>query len=52
MEPVKTTGEEPRDGFIPTTTTRLKLTGVRPQIWWTSTEGNASSEYFNDRLTG
>lgn len=39
-----------KDGFIPTTTTRLKLTGVRPQIWWTSTEGNASSEYFNDRL--
>ena len=23
---------------------------MRPQIWWTSTEGNASSEYFNDRL--
>ncbi|PLS24347.1 hypothetical protein BLI708_06645 [Bifidobacterium imperatoris] len=39
-----------KDGFIPTTTTRLKLTGVRPQIWWTSTEGNGNSEYFNDRL--
>ena len=39
-----------KDGFIPTTTTRLKLTGVRPQIWWTSTEGNGGSEYLNDRL--
>lgn len=39
-----------KDGFIPTTTTRLKLTGVRPQIWWTSTEGNTNSEYFNARL--
>lgn len=38
------------DAFIPTTTTRLKLTGVRPQIWWTSTEGNAGSGYFNRRL--
>ena len=39
-----------KDAFIPTTTTRLKLTGVRPQMWWTSTEGNASSEYFNGLL--
>ncbi len=46
MEQAKTL----KAAFIPTTTTRMKLTGVRPQIWWTSTEGNAKSEYFNHTL--
>lgn len=38
------------DGFIPTMTTRLKRTGVQPQIWVCSTEGTSESEFFNDRL--
>ena len=38
------------DGFIPTTTTRMRATGVRPQLWITSTEGTAESEYYNALL--
>lgn len=35
------------DAFGPTMNTRLAVTGVRPQIWWVSTEGTADSEAFN-----
>lgn len=38
------------DAFLPTTTTRLKLTGVQPQIWITSTEGDTSSVWFNELI--
>lgn len=44
------TGNTILDGFIPTTTTRLKATGVLPQLWITSTEGTAESTFFNKRL--
>lgn len=33
------------DGFLPTTTTRLKLTGVRPRLTFCSTEGTAESTF-------
>ena len=36
--------------ITPTTTTRRKLTGQRPQKWIMSTEGTRESEYFNDLL--
>ncbi|WEV67963.1 hypothetical protein OZX72_02990 [Bifidobacterium sp. ESL0769] len=39
-----------KDGFLPTTATRFKRTGVRPQIWYTSTEGDQHSEFLNDLL--
>lgn len=38
------------DGFLPTTTTRLKLTGVRPRLTFCSTEGTAESTFFNPKL--
>ena len=38
------------DGFMPTMATRLKATGVQPQLWITSTEGTAESTFFNQRL--
>lgn len=38
------------DGFLPTTTTRMKLTGVRPRITFCSTEGTARSTFFNPKL--
>lgn len=40
------------DGFLPTTTTRLKLTGIRPRITYCSTEGTAKSTFFNPKLDG
>lgn len=44
------TGDAIIDGFLPTTATRLKATGVQPQLWITSTEGTAESTFFNSRL--
>lgn len=38
------------DGFLPTTTTRMNLTGVRPRITFCSTEGTAKSTFFNPKL--
>lgn len=35
---------------MPTMATRLKATGVQPQLWITSTEGTAESTFFNRRL--
>lgn len=46
----KETGDTILDGFLPTTATRLKATGVQPQIWITSTEGTAESTFFNHKL--
>lgn len=37
--------------ITPTTTTRRKVTGQRPQLWIFSTEGTAESEWFNDLLS-
>lgn len=39
-----------KDGFLPTTATRFKRTGIRPQVWYTSTEGNQHSEFLNSML--
>lgn len=36
-----------RGAIVPTTTTRRKLTGHRPQLWIMSTEGTQESEAFN-----
>ncbi|MHA7293690.1 hypothetical protein [Arthrobacter sp. HLT1-21] len=36
--------------IVPTTTTRRKLTGQRPQLWILSTEGTTESEYLNELL--
>lgn len=44
------TGNAIVDGFLPTTATRMQATGVRPQLWITSTEGTAESTFFNARL--
>lgn len=44
------TGDAIIDGFLPTTATRYKATGVQPQLWITSTEGTAESTFFNLRL--
>lgn len=44
------TGNTIVDGFLPTTATRLRATGVQPQLWITSTEGTAESTFFNKRL--
>lgn len=44
------TGNTILDGFMPTMATRLKATGVQPQLWITSTEGTAESTFFNRRL--
>lgn len=38
------------DGFVPTTITRQKLTGWRPQILITSTEGDITSTFYNQLL--
>lgn len=38
------------DGFLPTTATRFKATGVQPQLWIASTEGTAESTFFNPRI--
>ena len=38
------------DGFVPTTITRQKLTGHRPQILVTSTEGDITSTFYNQLL--
>ncbi len=38
------------DAIIPTMNTRLKLTGMMPQRWITSTEGTSESTYFNELL--
>lgn len=38
------------DGFLPTTATRFKSTGVQPQLWIASTEGTAESTFFNPRI--
>lgn len=43
-------GQAILDGFLPTMATRLKKTGVRPQLWITSTEGTAESVFFNSWL--
>lgn len=39
-----------RGAIVPTTTTRRKLTGHRPQLWIMSTEGTQDSEAFNEIL--
>lgn len=39
-----------RGAIVPTTTTRRKLTGHRPQLWIMSTEGTQESEAFNTML--
>ncbi|MEI3463735.1 MAG: hypothetical protein V8Q46_02370 [Bifidobacterium angulatum] len=44
------TGNTILDGFMPTMATRLKATGVQPQIWITSTEGTADSTFLNGLL--
>lgn len=44
------TGNTILDGFMPTMATRLKATGVQPQLWITSTEGTADSTFFNRKL--
>lgn len=44
------TGNAIIDGFLPTTATRFKATGVQPQLWITSTEGTSESTFFNERL--
>ncbi|WEV47698.1 hypothetical protein OZX62_01595 [Bifidobacterium sp. ESL0690] len=44
------TGKTILDGFLPTMATRLKATGVQPQVWITSTEGTSDSTFFNKRL--
>lgn len=46
------TGKTILDGFLPTTVTRLRATGVQPQIWITSTEGTADSTFLNPILDG
>lgn len=46
----KDTAKSILDGFLPTTATRLKMTGVRPRITFCSTEGNAYSTFFNHML--
>lgn len=43
-------GDTILDGFLPTTATRFKATGVQPQVWITSTEGTSESTFFNARL--
>ena len=40
------------DGLGPTMNTRLRFTGVQPQMWITSTEGTAASTFFNTLLDG
>lgn len=39
-----------KQAIVPTTTTRRKFTGQRPQLWVLSTEGTAESTYFNELL--
>ncbi|QTF71758.1 hypothetical protein [Arthrobacter woluwensis] len=39
-----------RGAIVPTTTTRRKLVGHRPQLWILSTEGTQESEALNDLL--
>lgn len=39
-----------RGAIVPTTTTRRKLTGHRPQLWIMSTEGTGESEALNELL--
>lgn len=38
------------DAFVPTMATRLKATGVQPQMFVSSTEGTSESEFLNARL--
>ena len=40
------------DGLGPTMNTRLRFTGVQPQMWITSTEGTSESTFFNRLLDG
>lgn len=44
------TGKAVLDAFLPTTATRLKTTAIQPQVWITSTEGDADSTFFNPIL--
>jgi hypothetical protein len=46
------TGQAIIDGFLPTTATRYRRTGVQPQVWITSTEGTADSTFFNPIIDG
>lgn len=39
-----------KQAIVPTTTTRRKFTGQRPQLWVMSTEGTAESSFFNKLL--
>ena len=39
-----------KQAIVPTTTTRRKLTGQRPQLWILSTEGTTESEFLNETL--
>jgi phage terminase large subunit-like protein len=38
------------DAFVPTTITRQQATGIRPQIWILSTEGDSGSTFLNGLL--
>jgi hypothetical protein len=40
-----------KGAIVPTTTTRRKITGQRPQLWVMSTEGTLESAFLNDTLT-
>ena len=39
-----------KGAIVPTTTTRKKITGQRPQLWVLSTEGTLESAYLNELL--
>lgn len=43
-------GEALMQAIVPTTTTREKVTGQKPQLWITSTEGTVMSTWFNELL--
>lgn len=43
-------GEALMQAIVPTTTTRQMVTGQRPQLWITSTEGTVMSTWFNELL--
>ena len=39
-----------KGAIVPTTTTRRKVTGIRPQLWIMSTEGTLESAFLNETL--
>ncbi len=48
----KEQGDTITDAILPTMNTRQKMTGITPQRWITSTEGNSESTWFNPLLDG